>query len=688
MTLTRTSSTEIHASEIPGVVLDCDIKAGTKIGGGTPTDNTASINAVLALATATNHVKIIIDGGAAVKSLIIPDTGCVTIQGLGHRTGFFALGGTNGSVIHTTTFPWVPGSPESVAGGNLVFRDLFINANRSGNSTSGDPRGAGPSGPWYCGFNLHAQQDVTFDNVYIYDSPSFGAVLYACHDVKVIGGGVESPGRSSNTDGYHFDGGCSNVNIDGTYFATGDDAIALNMDEGEGTAGSNFTISNPKFDDCAAALRVYGRAVSTKNVIMNGATGTVRGWLLTVGDDVVSPSPVAECNQSITLSDMNVGFTGGAYTPIGLILLNGSAGSIVINNLQMNSSAYAVPIFTDNATGGNGCVISSLDLNNCKIYRNSVGNAASYIINMVNSSTIKNLNVSNFKFVNQVSGSYTAVSNLINITSPAAITRLFMHGLDLDGVTNKFGGSGTFGTVVDLDAPIASVAANLIYAGPVSGSPALPSFRTVVSADLPLASSSVFGISKVDGTSITASAGVISSIGGGGGGGVETLLSTLTASSSASLEFVITTGYSRHKLRITDILPATNGANLILEFSNNSGSSYFSSSYQWTNVISTYAGTLPETFSGGDSSIRLAASVLNTVDGVSMDVDLFNLQSSVYPSVSADGSFFSSAYSNACCKIIGSGAYFGSLTAINKVRVRYSTGNIASGTISSYSIVS
>lgn len=55
--------------------------------------------------------------------------------------------------------------------------------------------------------------------------------------------------------------------------------------------------------------------------------------------------------------------------------------------------------------------------------------------------------------------------------------------------------------------------ANTVHAGPASGSPAAPTYRAIAPADLPLGSSSAFGAVKVDGTTITASAGVISASG-------------------------------------------------------------------------------------------------------------------------------------------------------------------------------
>lgn len=59
--------------------------------------------------------------------------------------------------------------------------------------------------------------------------------------------------------------------------------------------------------------------------------------------------------------------------------------------------------------------------------------------------------------------------------------------------------------------------ANEFFAGPSSGSAAAPGFRTIVAADLPVATTSALGAVKPDGTTITISGGVISSSGGGGG---------------------------------------------------------------------------------------------------------------------------------------------------------------------------
>lgn len=59
--------------------------------------------------------------------------------------------------------------------------------------------------------------------------------------------------------------------------------------------------------------------------------------------------------------------------------------------------------------------------------------------------------------------------------------------------------------------------ANKFFAGPSTGADAAPTFRNIVSVDLPVATTSAFGAIKPDGSTVTISAGVISAPGSGGG---------------------------------------------------------------------------------------------------------------------------------------------------------------------------
>ena len=64
---------------------------------------------------------------------------------------------------------------------------------------------------------------------------------------------------------------------------------------------------------------------------------------------------------------------------------------------------------------------------------------------------------------------------------------------------------------------------NTFFAGPSSGSPAQPSWRTIVPADLPVATGSTLGVVKPDNSTVTISGGVLSAIGGGGSGVIHVI---------------------------------------------------------------------------------------------------------------------------------------------------------------------
>ena len=79
--------------------------------------------------------------------------------------------------------------------------------------------------------------------------------------------------------------------------------------------------------------------------------------------------------------------------------------------------------------------------------------------------------------------------------------------------------------------------ANTIFAGPVNGSAATPSFRVLTSADLPLGTVTAPGALKPDGSTIVVNNGIISAIGSGGSDGedieVDYIAQTVTIATSA-----------------------------------------------------------------------------------------------------------------------------------------------------------
>jgi hypothetical protein len=199
-----------------------------------------------------------------------------------------------------------------------------------------------------------------------------------------------------------------------------------------------------------------------------------------------------------------------------------------------------------------------------------------------------------------------------------------------------------------------------------------------------LASSSAFGAVKVDGTTITASSGVISAAGGSSGALI--LLEQHTASSSASLDFTtaISSSYDSYRVEFVAIIPATTNVDLLMRV--NTGSGFISTGvYSWIhNRYSTSAIAQGGDNSGTATSILIGWAVDHISNNASWgfygSADLFT-----YPST------FTRIIGKATV-LQGAGAYqqsdfggvYNATTAITQVRFLMSSGNIASGTIRIY----
>lgn len=354
-------------------VADCDIANGIKIGGGTPTDNATVLNGLLALATSTNHVTLVLDGGFAVKhGLTYPSTGNFSIVGLGYGTGVFIMNGSNSDGIRSSSVVtnadynnvWNPGlSSQSILGSNVTLRNFSFYLNRgnvannggtgitgTGNvdgttdgtitTTTAAPDGRGlytlypPVGAfnwyWFVGANFQRLDKVTVEDVQFYDSPSYAAIFFNCTNVTTRNNKIISPsGGKSNTDGFHFDGGCQYITVDGDYMNSADDCVALNFAEGNGQAGGNATVSNIKANGNISVVRVYGDAYSTpstysaapcKNIVITNCTGNTTLAAMFYGV-AVNNSKTTKLIESVRMSncEVNINFASVnlAWTEVG-----------------------------------------------------------------------------------------------------------------------------------------------------------------------------------------------------------------------------------------------------------------------------------------------------------------------------------------------------------------------------------
>ena len=200
----------------------------------------------------------------------------------------------------------------------------------------------------------------------------------------------------------------------------------------------------------------------------------------------------------------------------------------------------------------------------------------------------------------------------------------------------------------------------------------------------PVGSTTVAGVYKVDGSTVTVSGGVLSSSGGGGGITCPTGFTvvnascawTQTASSSASLAWTGLT-LNDYTLTCSGIVPS--GTTPDLQFQYGQSSTPITANYNWSLVYASQADTTPH--AAGSNTTLAAAVVVNgstpTQGIASATIRITGLQQVTTHGITADLTVFSGTTTNT--DVRSSGNYQGNTSAIDEVLIKYSTGNITSG---------
>jgi hypothetical protein len=456
----------VYASSLPGVRLDCVLSTGLTNSGGVPTNNAAALNAVLATATAANPVELVIDGGCAIGApLVIPSTGQVMIRGIGWGSGLYVLSGSNANAIQNVPHTdiavynvWQPTAAQPITGSNVTIRDLRVCGNRgtfpTGNasnvSTNRDgtvtntaalasaPDVRGPytaSAYWLSGIMLAGLDNVLIDHVWVYDAPSYHINLYACTKVRIVDCRVEAAvANEGNQDGIHVNGGCWDVKISRCWIQSGDDAIAFNLDEGEGPysgdplAGVDLSVDDCTLHNCITVGRVFGSGAITRRVSFTNIHGYVQWYGLLIGNTVAGTNQ--DNNHSILLDGWNVQVTGSVNGGA-LVWVVSNVGMIDISRLKVIEPTQGNPVILV-GTGSSGPVVSSMRLAGLEIHRNASGSNSGPVLSMVGG-TIQNLALAGVAVTDN--GSFPGLAHLMTVASPGAISRLWVGDLDPNHIT-------------------------------------------------------------------------------------------------------------------------------------------------------------------------------------------------------------------------------------------------------------
>jgi hypothetical protein len=176
------------------------------------------------------------------------------------------------------------------------------------------------------------------------------------------------------------------------------------------------------------------------------------------------------------------------------------------------------------------------------------------------------------------------------------------------------------------------------------------------------------------------------SMGGGGGSGPMSLISTQTASASASLQFTnLPTSYNTLFLNCSGLVPSAGGSNQpALQVGEGAGPTWKTSTYEYTGYASGSSIYSNPFYNASASSILLTASSIGTSSaGGSLKIYIDNTaSSSIYKNVTAQGT--SVDVNGDLFTNIASGTFMGDTNPITALKIFLGAGNITSGTCSLY----
>tara|TARA_R110000868_G_scaffold1622_1_gene12956 strand:+ start:4043 stop:5344 length:1302 start_codon:yes stop_codon:yes gene_type:complete len=179
------------------------------------------------------------------------------------------------------------------------------------------------------------------------------------------------------------------------------------------------------------------------------------------------------------------------------------------------------------------------------------------------------------------------------------------------------------------------------------------------------------------------------------------LISTAIASSSASISFTnLSSIYSKYMVLLNNVIPANNGAGLIIQFSTDNGSTYLNSAYESDGLfhetvgvgfVDTQNNATRFTLVGFDADASRGISNSSTKGGLSGSLEIFNPSSTTQHKILGDVVYPISG-ADYLAKFYVFGRNTGT-TAVDAIRFKMSTsnantdnGNITSGTFKLYGI--
>lgn len=173
--------------------------------------------------------------------------------------------------------------------------------------------------------------------------------------------------------------------------------------------------------------------------------------------------------------------------------------------------------------------------------------------------------------------------------------------------------------------------------------------------------------------------------------GSKVLLASQVAAADATIDFTNITGYDRYELELIGITPSNNAVNLSIRLSNDNGATFNSLATDYRYALSgrhTDNGTVNDNNSA-DSQINLTGGQLvgNGADQTAnARLIISNLASTTKTKhISSEVSYDCDSAGRTAI-VSGTGSFYGNTLAVDAIRIFFSAGTIANGTLKLYGI--
>ena len=298
----RTGGTGFVFASAVGASLDTDLLKG----GGT--DDTAVLQAVLDRAAGGKPVHLVIDGAALVSGLnVYGNTSIECLAG----AGVYLKDGSTRAIIRN-----VHRSRAAVTDEHITVRGCFLNGNRDHqggpNSANADHEG---DGTYISGLQFFGVNDLTVEDMTLWNVRAFGVWIANGQHIHVSHVRVDNASplgreklpvlewshavdRYLDTVGLQFNGPIRYVTIDNLELRTGDDALALNANDGgsDDITVNNYmgpyvgqgpitdvTASNIILIDALFGVRLLSSNQRIDRIVISDVTGTVQMRMAILG---------------------------------------------------------------------------------------------------------------------------------------------------------------------------------------------------------------------------------------------------------------------------------------------------------------------------------------------------------------------------------------------------------------------